>query len=364
MSVLNYLVVTISIVIFSESHKLSSIEETYKKGVLAYSKEDWAECSQLFEESLHLYKLYKSIVINCRLTCKNEHNKPLSSDSYINDLKIYEALINRRNCLMKCHDNEFANNYLNNDISNNMLETMQNKNAYEYLHMCYYQTHNLQRAASSAATFLASNPDNKQMKSNLETYLKKSDVNEAEVVDLEKEYYIVLFDRAIKFYNNNIWNKAVYDMEEAIVNYLIWEDNCRLECERQPEQELSPEFVITITNNIASYLQCQQSCQDKLKLIKYDSGVHYLAEMLNYLQICYYHLEKIEKAAISTATYLALMPNDADMLHNKEIYSTLVDSDSFTERSDIIQYLKRDQYEKELLKLFQQKNNIYHNGSN
>ncbi|XP_026758858.1 cartilage-associated protein-like [Galleria mellonella] len=349
---------SIFMIISIESHTLYSVEETYKKGIQAYKKEHWTECSQWLEESLHLYKLYKSITINCRLSCKTKYYnyKPFSNGPN-EDLKTYEVLFNRRNCLHLCQEKRFRNNHLNNDISDTTLYHMQNRIPYEYLHLCYYQTHNLQRAASAAVTFLTLHPNDIEMRQNLEKYLNKPDVKEEEVVDLEKETFLVLFDKALEFYRKNIWNKTVNNLEEAIINYMIWEENCRLECEHQPTHEWSSEFIEIISNYVASYLQCQQNCQDKLKSIEYDSGVHFLAEILNYLQISYYHLNDFEKAAKSTATYLALIPDDDDMLHNKEIYTSLVNTDAFIENSDVINYLKRDNHEKELLKLFYQGNN-------
>ncbi|XP_059051085.1 cartilage-associated protein-like [Achroia grisella] len=363
MSVYIILFFVIHKVVFSDSYNLSSVDETYIKGYQAYSKEHWEECTEWFQESLYLFKLYKTIIINCRIKCKNQYQKPVLNDLH-DDLKTYEVLFNRGHCLYKCQEKEFKNNNLNSDISTTILHNMQNRKPYQYLHVCYYQTHDVQSAASAAATFLALQPDDIEMKQHLQTYLNKPSVKREEVVDLEKEHYAILFDRALNFYKQSIWDKTIDNLEEAILEYIFWEENCRVECEHQSKrEEEQSELIIVMSNYIVSYLECRQSCQNNLKLIEYDSGVHFLADMLNYLQICYYHLNDFKKAAKSTATYLALMPDDDDMLHNKEIYSTLVQSEDFIENADIINYLKRDNQEKELLKLFDQGYNHYYNGS-
>lgn len=341
----------------------SSIEKTYQKGVAAYFGERWTECITQFEESLYLYRLYKSVIVNCRLQCKSEPYKSEINENY-DDLKTYEKFFNARNCLNSCHEKNFDDIRVKSDLDESILFNMQARKPYEYLHLCYFQVYALPKAASAAYTYLVVNPNDETMKKNLKYYIQQPEVDENEVIDLESEDYKVLYHLGLKSYDQNNWAETVASMEEALTDYMSSENNCRAECERQPEQESTSEFVLTISNNMVSLIHCHQHCQDKLKNLNYDSGVEFFADVLNYLQISYYHLERIADAAQAVASYLALMPSDEDMIENKKIYSTLVtDEKSFSERSMIVYYLNRDSHEKKLLNLFHQGDN-YNSESN
>lgn len=346
-----------------ESKVSSSIDKAYKKGVSAYSGERWTECITQFEESLYLYKLYKSVVVNCRLKCKSESYDTQIKEN-IEDLKTFEKFLTARNCLLKCQEKGFDDVRVSSDVPESTIFNMKARKPYEYLHLCYYQIYALQKAASAAYTFLLASPEDESMKNNLKYYSEQPEVDINEVVDLESEDYLVLFHLGLKSYKKNNWAETVASMEEVLTDYMSSENICRAECERQPEQESSSEFVLTMANNIAALLHCQQHCQEKLKSLEYNSGIEFIADVLNYLQISYYHLDRFEDAAKAVASYLALMPSDEDMLENKKMYSTLTDAKSFTERSNIIYYKTRDSYEKQLIQLFHQENNDYHTESN
>ncbi|XP_045772094.1 cartilage-associated protein-like [Maniola jurtina] len=214
----------------------------------------------------------------------------------------------------------------------------------------------LPKAASATYTYLMAHPDDVDMKKNVDYYVQQPEVDATEVIDLERDDYEVLYKLGKQAYNQKKWGETVNNMEEALTHFLSWENSCRAECDRQPEQEWSPEFAITVSNNIASVLTCRQKCQDDLKP-PYKSGVEILADILNYIQISYYHLDRIDDAAKAVATYLALYPNDEDMLENKIIYKTLTDEKKFMEIPDIIYYFKRDKYEKQLLDFFHKEDN-------
>ncbi|XP_026320102.1 cartilage-associated protein-like [Hyposmocoma kahamanoa] len=332
---------------------LPSVDNTYEQGVLAYSNERWSKCIEYFEESLHLYKLYKSIVNNCRLTCNSPEYKSKIKEN-IEDLKIYERFFVKRDCLYKCQESGFNDMHINSTIRDSTIFNLEMRRPYEYLHVCYFEMNALPKAASAVFTHLVVNPDNEQMQRNLKYYIEQPEVDANEVVDLQSEDYTVMYKMGIQAYKNNNWGETIASMEEVVSDYILWENMCRADCERQPEQESSSEFVVTVSNNIASLLHCRQQCQDKLAILGYHSGVGFLADVLNYIQISYYRLDRYKEAARTTASYLVLLPNDSDMLQNKMIYSTLVAENAFEERSDIVHYSKRDEYEKELLYLFHQ----------
>lgn len=345
-----------SVLSVSNCLKLSLIEKTYDKGIKAYAGERWSECISQFEESLHLYKHYRGMILNCRLKC-NTRNYVSKIKENIEDLMIYEKLFNKRNCLNECREKVFEDAHLHKHLEEFVLHNMQARKPYEYLHMCYFQMNMLPKAASATYTYLVAHPNDETMKHNLKYYINQPEVDAGEVVDLLIEDYMLHYNLGIKAYSKNNWVDTITHMEEVLKDYFSSENNCRMECEQQPEQEQSPEFLITVSNTMASMLHCHQLCQDKLKVMRYNSGLEFVSDILNYLQISYYNVNKYEEAAKALSSYLVLIPDDEDMLQNKKIYSKLVDETAFIDRSDIVYYYKRDIYEKMLLQMFHGENN-------
>lgn len=329
----------------------ASIGKAYEKGVAAYSNEQWSECITQFEDSLHLYKLYKSVIGNCRQKCNNRKYDPITTEN-IDDLIVFEKFFRRRDCLTKCHDKMFGELKIENNPDDKVLDNLKNRKIYEYLHICYFQMYALSKAASAAYTYLTAHPDDNQMEQNLKYYLQQPEVDVKEIVDMESKKYEDLYKVGVNAYESSKWLETVTAMEEVIFQYMSWEHTCRADCEYQPEQEWSPEFVITVSNNMASLLHCRQQCQDGLKNLNYNSGNEFIAELLNYLQMSYYKLNKLNKAATSVASYLVFYPDDSDMIKNKEYYTSINENQVFEERSDIVYYFKRDSFEKQILSLF------------
>lgn len=267
---------------------------------------------------------------------------------------MYEKIFREKNCLDECQRKGFDEIQLFSDVDESVIDNMQAKKPYDYIHICYYQMNALPKAASAAYTYLMAHPDHEQMKQNLQYYLNQPEVDRNEIVDLESEDYQQFHKLGIKHYHENNWGETLTAMEEVISAYLAWENTCRMECEFLPEQQWDPDFIVTTSNHIAALLQCRQQCQDRLKPFKYNSGLEFLADTLNYLQISYYRLDRFEDAARALTSYLAIMPNDEDMLANRDIYTSLVKKEAFVERPEIIHYSKRDHYEKALLDIFHQ----------
>ncbi|XP_053620501.1 prolyl 3-hydroxylase 1-like [Plodia interpunctella] len=336
-----------------------SLEEVYKKGIKSYSRKDWSDCVIQFEETITLYKLCKNIILNCRHKCKSQPHQNLVQDDF-EDLKFYENVFFISNCIMVCQETEFSRVSLKIDISDYVLTKMINLEPYEYLQVCYYQTNQLKKAASAAATYLIFHPDDSIMRSNLQQFMRLAKLSPDEIVHLEAEQYTLLYDLAMKSYSKKDWLETVEHLENSVKKYLSSEESCRAECQKLPEQEWSSELMITLSNAIAALIHCQQKCQKRLKSVGYISGIDFLSEALNYLQICYYNLDKIQEAAEATASFLLLKPDDEVMLENKEIYSNFTEPEAFVVRSEIQYYLKRDNYEKELLELYVHKNPNLH----
>lgn len=326
----------------------TSINVIYKNGVDAFTNNRWAECVEHFEEVLHLYKQYKSIWVNCRLKCRSQ---PIMTDSkeQVEDLNVFEIFIERKKCLMDCVDKGFHDVKLNKEINYKILAVLKDRQIYKYMQMCYYKIDDLPKAASTAYTYLVNNPYDTDMVNKLQFYVVQPEVNIKDIIDIESDYFLDLYKIGKIAYDNGNWGEVIAAMEECISDYLLVENSCRAECEDFEDQERSSEFIVRITENIKKLLHCKQKCQNKVKILKFDTGAKFIADVLNYLQISYYHSDRVNDAATAVSSYLLMFPDDEDMIENKQIYSTLVNKESFIHRPDIFFFYKRDIYEKHLL---------------
>lgn len=343
------IIVLLSLIVINESVKLSAVKNKYHKGVKAYTDERWTECIAQFEESISLYRVYRKRIINCRLKCnRNQYNSEIQNN--IEDLKIYELLLKKTVCLKQCIGS-VADTHLQEEFQD-IIPIMSARKPFEYLHVCYFQMNALPKAASAAYTFHFGHPDDITMLNNVKYYSQQPEVDVNEIEDLLIENFMIYYKNGKDAYNKNDWEKTITNFEEAIKDYFSVENNCRAECELQPDQQISSEFFITIANNIASLLHCQQQCQDILKKFSYQSGIEFLTDVLDYLQISYYYTKDYEGAAEAVSTYMVMIPDAEDMIENKKFYSSFVDKEAFVNRSDIVYYFKRDTYEKMILNLF------------
>lgn len=355
MRYLKYFIVIFVVIKCNTSLTPASLDKAFETGVKAYTDERWSRCIEKFEESLHLFKLYKAINVNCRLKCNAQSYAPRIVED-IEDLKVYEIYFNKNDCIHKCQRNGFAAVNLNRFPDESVLRKMRHLVPYEYLHVCYFQMHMFHAAASAAFTYLVAHPEDEIMKKNVEYYIAQPEVDVNEMVDYEAGDYVLLYKLGKKSYHQDNWAETVASLEEAIKDYMLSENNCRAECEQVPAKEWPSDFVSTVSNNIAALLHCRQHCQDKLQYLKYDSGVEFIADVLNYLQMSYYYLEKFDAAAEAVATYLELHPTDEDMLENVKYYSKLNNKSTDAKRADVLHYMKRDKYEKDLLNFFREEN--------
>ncbi|GBP49331.1 Prolyl 3-hydroxylase 1 [Eumeta japonica] len=217
----------------------------------------------------------------------------------------------------------------------------------------------LPKAATAAYTYLITNPDNKVMWKNYHYYIEQPEVDQKEVIDLESLEFIVSYKLGKDSYQQKNWGETIAAMEEALNKYIHFENDCRFECEEHTHVDGSQHFINAVASNTEYILNCKQKCQDEVKQLSYSSGSEFIADVLNYLQISYYHLNKIEDGAKAVASYLLIYPNDEDMIENKKIYSSLINEDAFIVRNDIVNYVERDNSEKKLLEFIQSNNESY-----
>ncbi|CAH1158417.1 unnamed protein product [Phyllotreta striolata] len=324
--------------------------QLYEKGVEAYLENRWEDCVDLFEKALSKYGKYRKKVQRCRLLCKNEAE--LSEPLYpvnIDNLLFFERAIRQTLCIIDCEndDPEILDNYINLETGN----LFEEQRPYEYLHICYFQTKDIVKAASSAFTYLVAHPDNKIMANNLQHYLDQN-VDKKDIVNYEAKDYVYLYVHGSEAYEYKDWDSVISNMEESLTEYLQAEDECRAQCEGPFDHGWYPDFIPSISNHFTVCLKCKQKCRKKLSSLNGEIHDDLLPSHYHYLQYAYYKIGNLKAACAAVASYLTFYPDDDTMLDNMKYYSKLpkVQNDYFRPREEAIRYVQRQIYESRLLK--------------
>ncbi|KAJ8930442.1 hypothetical protein NQ314_016769 [Rhamnusium bicolor] len=304
--------------------------QLYEKGVEAYLENRFIDCVDYFEKALEKYRSYTKKLQNCRLQCKYEAE--LSEPLYpvdIENLLFYEKAIRQTLCIVKCkkENSEIFGNF---NINQEMEKLFEDQKPYEYLHICYFQTGDVMKAASSAFTYLVSHSEDKVMQSNLKHYSSLKDVNMKEIVNFEANDYVYLYVHGADAYERKDWKTAETNMEESLGAYL------------QTEEEY----------HFAFCLKCKQKCKKRLGSLNGEIHEDLLPSHYHYLQFIYFKMGNLRKACQAVASYLLFFPDDDVMLSNMKFYSALpkFQDDYFQPREEAIRYVQREHYETRILK--------------
>ncbi|XP_050584076.1 prolyl 3-hydroxylase 1-like isoform X1 [Bombus affinis] len=331
-----------------------TLNEIYEDAVHAYLDEDWDRCIQDFNTVSHGYKAYKRMITNCRRKCriKAEGTPPIFPQN-IEDLHFYERKIKETLCLLTCN-NEYREIVGSNVLKMLPRETEQkllNNGIYEYLHICYYQTHRYQDAANALFTYLVLHSNHEVNLNLFKRYLTLPGVEEEKVVNLETPTYVSVYFKGVSAYENGDYAEAAGLFETSLRSYLEAEEECRFYCEGPFDQGWHPEFTSSIANHFTYCLKCKRSCSRMLNNINGDYRRHMLRSHYDYLQFSYYKLGNLKAACAAVGSFLLFDPVDKTMLQNKEYYNAQpkVKVDYFTPREDAINYVKRQEYELNLL---------------
>uniref|UniRef100_A0A6P7GKK4 procollagen-proline 3-dioxygenase n=1 Tax=Diabrotica virgifera virgifera TaxID=50390 RepID=A0A6P7GKK4_DIAVI len=218
-------------------------------------------------------------------------------------------------------------------------------------YLIFFQTKQLEKAASAAFTFLVAHPDNKVMSTNLKHYLDHN-VEKKDIVNYEAKDYVYLYAHGADAYEKKKWQFVVFNMEESLVHYLQAEEECRAQCEGPFDHGWYPDFIPSISNHFTVALRCKQKCRKKLSSLNGEIHDDLLPSHYHYLQYAYYKLGNLKAACQAVASYLLFYPDDETMLDNMRYYSKQpkVDITYFQPRREATQYMQRQIYETRILK--------------
>uniref|UniRef100_UPI00358F3E7D prolyl 3-hydroxylase 1-like n=1 Tax=Myxine glutinosa TaxID=7769 RepID=UPI00358F3E7D len=215
----------------------------YSDAVDAYERGDWTATVQLMGSALRSVRSVRRARLACRRTCREAGEVPLSSmsstsqnssqetsQSALHDLRFFEALLLRAECLSRCekhHLGEASLHLLSEELKSEFVK----RTPYHYLQHSYFQTNQLDKAAACAHTFMIANSDHPEMLRNLEYYRRMLGVPEEFFVDLESRPHMESLLKGAKHYKNENYSRALDHLETALREYLEADGECRDLCD-------------------------------------------------------------------------------------------------------------------------------------
>ncbi|KAG8191685.1 hypothetical protein JTE90_016472 [Oedothorax gibbosus] len=326
-------------------------EKLYKSGVDAYLENRWKDSVSSIERSIEDFIYFNTILLRCRKKCQREdfHILPNETDPSSSLWGLQTVITERALCLMKCQKSYFPSRP---KASKETDEAFEKKVPYNYLQLCYFKIEELEKAASCAYTFLIHNPDHEVMKANLQYYMSLPELKVEKVKYLEPKDYQDLFLKGAQLYMDGKYAGSNEVIELSLKEYLIAEEECRLQCEGPMLEKYNEELYVAITNHLTYALRCKLGCPEKLSYMYGQKHDYLFASHYHYLQFSYYKTMQLEKTCSAVASYLLFHPDDETMLTNKEFYSKQagVSEEWFTPREDAKEYYNRYNRENNMLK--------------
>ena len=113
-----------------------TFDKSFVSGVKSYNDEQWDLCIVYFESAITDYNFYKNTVIECRLSCKNQHR----TSSWVEDEYPWDMgrLVMESECVKQCQDGIFKDR-IKKEYSSELLEHFKKRIPYNYIQFCYYK---------------------------------------------------------------------------------------------------------------------------------------------------------------------------------------------------------------------------------
>ena len=125
------------------------------------------------------------------------------------------------------------------------------------------------------------------MADNVKIYKSMPGIEEAGIYSLEPTLHQENYFNSAKLYEAEEWEEAIQGFEDALKEYFIAYENCKIMCEEEREQNkiLSRSGLFGVHVDV---LQCRTQCPDQLRKVKGIYVKSYLARHFNYLQMSYF----------------------------------------------------------------------------
>ncbi|XP_019860815.1 PREDICTED: prolyl 3-hydroxylase 1-like isoform X2 [Amphimedon queenslandica] len=357
MMLLQQLVVFLLFSVLSVS-AIGSYQVLYAEGTSAYYEEDWRTAVDKLERALADYNEVKKAKETCYKECSDE--RASIPGDYVDDeqLHFFHALLERSSCRKKCNKKLMGEEYnLSEKVSKKINEVMSSGEIHIFIQYSLYNLNNVTGGAAHAATHLYLSPGSSPARANMEYYQSLKELSESDFKPLYSKAYRDLYVEGQALYNSDEYEKMVDKVEEALLEYYIEIEKCRLECEGPQEFNGSKFFAEAMWSHHHSYLQCQYDCPEKLGDFRDDDThrVNFLGSFYHYLTYGYFNIKRMKDAAKAVMTHLRIEPNSKIAVMNKGYIKQQpgITIKDFVEREDAKSLLDRMEKEKKVLDMLE-----------
>ncbi|XP_015765326.1 PREDICTED: prolyl 3-hydroxylase 2-like [Acropora digitifera] len=306
--------------------KSAAYDELYADAKHAYNLEKWGEAVSLFEKAIADYKQEKDVKIHCRRNCRDKYRASSSSLNFMKDLELdyYRYTIYSHKCSQQCREKYLGKRT---KVSLTVKKDFESRMTYAYLQFAYHKVGRNIDAARAAYTCTEIQAQDKSMADNVKIYKSMPGIEEAGIYSLEPTLHQENYFNSAKLYEAEEWEEAIQGFEDALKEYFIAYENCKIMCEEEREQNkiLSRSGLFGVHVDV---LQCRTQCPDQLRKVKGIYVKNYLARHFNYLQMSYFKVEKLWEAASCAASFLLFEPDEDTMIDNLRYFKHALGHDS------------------------------------
>lgn len=331
--------------------KSAAYDELYADAKHAYNLEKWGEAVSLFEKAIADYKHEKDVKIHCKRNCRDKYRASSSSLNFMKDLELdyYRYTIYSHKCSQQCREKYLGKRT---KVSLTVKKDFESRMTYAYLQFAYHKVGRNIDAARAAYTCTEIQAQDESMADNVKIYKSMPGIEEAGIYSLEPTLHQENYFNSAKLYEAEEWEEAIQGFEDALKEYFIAYENCKIMCEEEREQNkiLSRSGLFGVHVDV---LQCCTQCPDQLRKVKGIYVKSYLARHFNYLQMSYFKVEKLWEAASCAASFLLFEPDEDTMIDNLRYFKHALGHDSIkiTARKEAIKYYKETAIERKLLQM-------------
>jgi len=337
--------------------------------ITSKSSSDFKSAIAELEKALINYKMRQGIESSCHSKCEysdvqatkfDDEGLDLNwmGDEDVEDLH-FIRLLERTTCLKDCFaEHPFSRILRGPEIDLDVKDEFESYNLYNFLQISYHQIGEGRKAANAAYTYLSHNPNDDEMKQNLEFYKYhypevEQIASKQQLVDVELPNYNKLFQKGVIAYESQNFGECISSFEKALLGYYSALDECEKLCFSTPNQmDRFPLFWRSVADFELKSTICKKKCQQKVAAEAYNKRFDEpVSMMLQYLQFCYYSTGELMEAANAVKSGLLLNPSDQVAKQNSAFYAEKLGAsgDQTQYRKDVVRYLQKKKHMENLI---------------
>eukprot|EP00731_Ephydatia_muelleri_P019626 Em0012g451a len=331
---------------------LITYDEQYVDGLTAYSGQKYADTITHFNRAMKDYNQLAEARLKCYAKCRRSPTEQPLEYSGDTELAFFNVILHRSACIEKCKE-DFVGVCPISAAPYSIADLMERKEPYNYLQMAYYHEGDIKQAAKTAATYNYYNPYSIHTKANMKFYEGRSTVTKEDLQPLETQVYRDRYIKGQELYFAQNWKDMIENFESSLEAFHTALQDCRLLCEGPQKHKNGQSFSRTMISSLATVLNCQHNCAEKLGSFRQDKEEPFLGSYFHYMQYGYFNLNQSVAAVEASATQARLEPNSEVAKRNGVFYRQQkgVTRNDFNVRKDMLPVVERLEFEDKMLQI-------------